>query len=94
MLGALSEAVGVAFTLPVGAVSGAVRTDGGVYVMRVDRRTDASKDEWAKQKESQRDQTVRGMREQKVRMFMESLRKAAKIDDRRKQIQSAQRRQS
>lgn len=94
MLGALSEAVGVAFTLPVGAVSGAVRTDGGVYVMRVDRRTDSSKDEWAKQKESQREQTVRGMREQKVRMFMESLRKAAKIDDRRKQIQSAQRRQS
>jgi len=93
-LGALSEAMGASFSLPVGAVSLPVKTDGAVYVLRVDKRVDASRDDWDKQKTTQREQVMRGMREQRVRLFLDGLKKSAKIVDNRKDIQLAQRRQT
>ncbi len=93
-LGVLTEAVGAAFSasLPVGAVSAPVRTDIGVFVMRVDKRTKADSVGWMAQRPTQRDQLTRALREQRIRIFLDGMKKTAKIDDRRKELMAAQRR--
>jgi peptidyl-prolyl cis-trans isomerase D len=93
-LGGVSEAVGAAFGVPVGSITEPVRTDGAVYVLRIDRRVDSDPKAWEAQKAAQRQTVMRGMRDQRVRLFIDGLRKSAKIDDRRKQMQAAQRRQT
>lgn len=91
-LGFVSEAVGAAFGIAAGAVSAPVRTEDAVYVLRADRRVEADRKAWESQITVQRAQVTRGMRDQRVRLFMDGLRKSAKIDDRRKQIVATQRR--
>ena len=51
-LGMLSEAMGAAFGkgLPVGAISEPIKTDAGVFVIRVDKRTRADSTTWMAQK--------------------------------------------
>ena len=93
-LGGFNEAIGAAFALPLNTVSQPIRTDDGVYVMRVDRRVTADRAAFAKQKDQQRAQVLRGMREQMVRDYLEGLRKNAAISDNRKKINAAARRQS
>ena len=93
-LGGFNEAVGAAFTLPIGAVSQPIRTNEGVFVIRVDQRKPADRAEFEKQKEQQRAQVLRGMREQMVRDYLEGLRKSASIVDSRKKLNAAARRQS
>jgi parvulin-like peptidyl-prolyl isomerase len=93
-LGVVSEAIGAAFGTPVGGVSPPIRTEGAVYVLRTDKRVEADRSAWSAQMTVQRAQVTRGMRDQRVRLFLEGLRKSAKIDDRRKQIQTSQRRQA
>jgi parvulin-like peptidyl-prolyl isomerase len=88
----LSEAIGAPFgDVPVGAVTEPVKTDEAVYVMRIDKRTKADSTTWLAQKRTQRDQITQSMRNQRVRLFLDALKKNAKIDDRRKQLQLAQR---
>jgi peptidyl-prolyl cis-trans isomerase D len=93
-LGMLSEAVGAPFGpgLAVGAVSAPIKTDDAVFVLRVDKRTTADSVKWMAQKPTQREQITRALREQRIRLFLEALKKSAKIDDRRKELQNAQRR--
>lgn len=93
-LGMVSEAVGAAFGTPVGAVSVPIRTEAAAYVMRTDKRAEADQKAWSAQLTVQRAQVTRGMRDQRIRLFMVGLRKSAKIVDRRKELQAAQRRQS
>lgn len=93
-LGSVSEAVGAAFALPLTATSDPIGTEAGVFVIRADRKVESDAKSWELQKSAQRLQVTRGIREQRIRLFVEGLRKTAKIDDRRKQIQSAQRRQT
>ena len=93
-LGMLSEALGAPFGpgLPLGTVSAPIKTDAGVFVLRVDKRTTADSVKWIAQRPTQRDQLTRALREQRIRLFLEALKKSAKIDDRRKALQNAQRR--
>jgi peptidyl-prolyl cis-trans isomerase D len=91
-LGVISEAMGAAFSLPLGAVSQPIKTELAVYVMRVDKRVESDVKAFDAQKETQRQQVTRGVREQRVRMFLDNLRKSAKIDDNRKKIQASTRR--
>ena len=93
-LGQFTEPIGAAFGLPVGAVSQPVKSATGVYVLRVDKRILADSSAWAAQKVAQRTVRLNQLRQQRLQMFLEDLRKAAKIDDRRKQIQAAMRRQA
>ena len=93
-LGGFNEAIGAAFALPLGATSQPIRTNEGVFVIRVDRRVAASRAEFDKQKEQQRSQVLRGMRESMVRDYLEGLRKSASIVDNRKKLNAASRRQS
>jgi peptidyl-prolyl cis-trans isomerase D len=93
-LGGFNQAVGAAFSLPIGAVSQPIRTNDGVFVLRVDRRIESDSAAFVKQKDQQRSQILRGMREQMVRDYLEGLRKGASITDNRKKLNAAARRQS
>jgi parvulin-like peptidyl-prolyl isomerase len=84
-IGRYNRAVGAAFGLPVGAVSEPIVTDNGVYVLRVDRRTQADRTAWEAQKEIQRAGTIQQLREQRVQQFMASLRQGADIRDYRRE---------
>ncbi len=85
-VGQLTQVSGAAFALPVGAVSAPVRTENGVYVVRVDRRVSANRAEFDAQKTQTREQVLGSLRQQRVRDYLEGLRRKAKIDDRRKRI--------
>ncbi len=93
-LGGFNEAIGASFALPIGAVSQPIRTVLGVFLVRVDKRVAADSAEFDKQKEQQRAQVLRGMREQMVRDYLEGLRKGASVVDHRKRLNSAARRQT
>ena len=69
-----------------------VKTQEGVYVLRVDKRVVSDSTAWGAQKEAQKTGRLQQLRQQKIQMFLQDLRKAAKVDDRRKQINAATRR--
>jgi len=90
-VGQLNEVVGAAFALPVGAVSDAIAVPGGVYVIRVEQRTLASRAAWEATKEQQKAQLLQSMRQQRVQLFIANLRQTAKIEDRRRELDAAAR---
>jgi peptidyl-prolyl cis-trans isomerase D len=90
-LGRLNEAIGAAFSLPIGAISAPIRTHDGIFVERVDQRMLSDKSAWEKQKSVQRAQVTSSYREQRVRDFLTNLRENAKIVDRRKELEAANR---
>lgn len=93
-LGRLTRAVGAAFALPVGEISEPIATDDGVYVIRVDRRVEASREAFEAQKEVQRSTAISLLQQTRVRDFMEGLREEANVRDRRKQLNAAARAQA
>jgi hypothetical protein len=93
-LGRLNGAVGAAFSLPIGAISTPIATDDGVFVIRVERRTEASREAFEAQKPVQRASAMRVLQEARIREFMEGLREGADIKDRRKQLNAAARAQA
>ena len=90
-IGRLNQAIGAAFSLPIGAVSSPIRVYDGIFVERVDQRVLKDKSEFEKQKAAQRDVVTQQLRQQRVRDFLQNLRDNAKIVDRRKEIEAAQR---
>jgi len=92
-LGRLNSAIGAAFSLPIGEISTPIATDDGVFVLRVDRRAEASRDAFEAQKAVQRTNAMRVLQEARMREFMEGLRQTAEIEDRRKQLSAAARAQ-
>ena len=91
-LGQFTEPIGAAFALPVAAVSQPIKSPEGVYVIRVDKRILADSAAWVAQKQVQRQTRLQQLRQQRIQMFLQDMRKAAKVDDRRKQINAATRR--
>jgi peptidyl-prolyl cis-trans isomerase D len=92
--GSLGEAIGAAFALPVNTVSAPVRQSDGLFVMRVDARKPADRAAFETQKNDLRSRRLQALRQQRVQMFLDDLRKSAKITDKRKQINAELRRQS
>ena len=93
-LGQATEAVGAAFAVPVGGVSVPIVTRERVIVLRVDKRTTATREAWTAQKAQQRDQVLNALRQTRVREYIDHLRKTASIKDRRKELQRATRQAS
>jgi peptidyl-prolyl cis-trans isomerase D len=91
-LGQYSRPMGAAFSLPVGAVSAPIKDETGLFVIRVDRRVNASRDEFEKQAEAMRGQRVQQLKRQRLQLFLDDLRRAAKIEDHRKEINATARR--
>ena len=93
-LGRLNAAIGASFSLPIGAISTPIATDDGVFVIRVDRRAEASRAAFEAQKAVQRGNAMRVLQEARIREFMGGLREGADIKDRRKQLNAAARTQA
>jgi hypothetical protein len=91
-LGRFSTPIGAAFGLSAGAVSAPVRDEHGLYVLHVDRRSNASRAEFDKQKETLRRQRLQQLRQQRLQLFLEDLRRSASIEDHRRDINAAARR--
>ena len=90
-IGRLNQAIGAAFSLPIGAVSKPIRIYDAIFVQRVDQRVQQDRSEWEKLKTAQRTQVTRQLRDQRVREFLVNLREAATIEDRRKEVEQASR---
>jgi peptidyl-prolyl cis-trans isomerase D len=88
-----SAPMGGAFGLAVGAVSAPIRDDSGIYVIRVERRVPADRAEFDKVKEQLRRQRVQQLKQQRLQLFLDDLRKSAEVEDHRKEINAAARRQ-
>ena len=84
--------VGAAFALPAGTVSEPVIADEAVYVIRVDRRVDTDRSSFDATKDQLRSQYLGALQQARIQEFVANLRSAAKIVDRRKDIQAALRR--
>ncbi|HEY2064952.1 MAG TPA: peptidyl-prolyl cis-trans isomerase [Gemmatimonadaceae bacterium] len=92
--GSLGEAIGAAFALPVNTVSLPIRQRDAVFVVRVDARKPADRTAFAAQKTALRDRRMQQLRSQRLQMYLDDLRKTARIDDRRKDVNAAMRRQA
>lgn len=90
-IGQANEVIGTAFGLPTGTVSEPVKSRSAVYVLKVDRRVDADRATWEKQKAQQRTQLLQRLRQQRVQEYLADLRTSAKVDDKRKQIEQESR---
>lgn len=93
-LGQFNQAVGAAFTIPVGQLGGPVPSNDGMVVMRVDSRHDADKSAFEAQKEQQKNQLTSSLRQQRVEEFLKGLRESVKVADNRMKVQAQLRKQS
>lgn len=91
-LGQFSKPLGAAFGVAVGAVSAPIKDESGVYVLRVERRVNADRSEFEKQSVMLRNQKLQQLKQQRLQLFLEDLRKAAKVEDHRKEINATARR--
>lgn len=91
-LGRANEAIGAAFALQPGVISAPIETTEGIVVLRVDRRAPADSAAWAAQKKQQREFVLRTLRENRVREYLEELRKSSGVKDKRADIREATRR--
>jgi peptidyl-prolyl cis-trans isomerase D len=94
LFGGPGEALGAAFALPVNTISVPVRQRDGVFVLRVDERKPANRALFEAQKKVLRAQRMQQVRQQRLQMYFEDLRRSAKIEDHRKEINAQLRRQS
>jgi peptidyl-prolyl cis-trans isomerase D len=93
-VGNANEAVGAAFTLPVGRVSAPIATRDGVFVLRVDRRAEADSAAWVAVKEPQRLQVTQALRQARAAQWVQELRRSADVEDKRADVRAALRAQS
>ncbi len=93
-LGQFTQAIGAAFTVPVGQYGGPVPATDGMVVMRVDARTAANKTAFEAQKVQQRTQLTQSLRQQRVEEFLKGIRESVKVDDHRTKVLSQLRRQA
>ena len=93
-LGRFNEAIGAAFSLPQGSVSKPIVTDQGVFVLRVDKKVAADSATWVAQKDAQRRDAIGAIQQLRVRTFLSEIRKSAKVDDKRKELNAAARAQT
>ena len=93
-LGQYTQAHGAAFALQPGQVSAPVLTRDAVVVLRLDQKSSADKGAWQAQKTAQRRQITQSARQARVRDYLAGLRESAKLEDSRKDVLAAQRRQS
>ena len=93
-LGQFTPAHGAAFAVPQGQISAPVISREAVVVLRVDQRVAADKGAWTAQKVQQRRQATQAARQSRVREYLAGLREQAKLEDNRKAVLAAQRRQA
>lgn len=93
-MGQFNQAIGAAFTIPVGQVGGPVTTADGMAVLRVDRRVETMKAAFEVQKMEQRAQLTQNMKQQRLEEYLSSLRESVKISDNRSKVNAQLRKQA
>ncbi|MEP6730521.1 MAG: peptidylprolyl isomerase [bacterium] len=93
-IGSLREAVGAAFVQPLNEVSSPIRQSDGVFVLRTDARKPSDKSTFEAQKKDLRTRRLQQLRQARLQMYLDDLRKTASITDRRKELNAAMRRQA
>ena len=93
-LGQFTEAIGAAFTVPVGKISAPVVANDAMVVLRVESRVEATKPAFEVQKAEQRSSLMQQMRQQRVEDYLTALRDNNKITDHRTKVMSQLRRQA
>jgi len=86
VLGAASEAIGLAFRLRVGEHSGLLQGPAGFFLMEPTRRVRADSAAFEKQKEDERSGVIRAARQVRVQAYLDALRREAKVVDNRAAI--------
>jgi peptidyl-prolyl cis-trans isomerase D len=87
-LGQATEAIGAAFGAAAGSVAPPVKGQNDVIVLRVDKRTEADRATFEKQKKEERDQMVQRVRQQRVQQYLAALHDAANIEDNRRIVKA------
>jgi len=82
-LGQRTAAIGAAFGTPAGGVAGPVLADGPVVILRVDERTEPSREEWEAQRDIQRVQVTSQLQQERLGQWLEGLRETTRIVDNR-----------
>jgi hypothetical protein len=85
-VGRQNAAIGTAFALRPGQVSDAVATPANVFVILVVGRSPADSVAWLEQKDQQRQGTVGVLQQQRLQEWIQALRAAADIVDRRAEV--------
>ena len=85
-MGRQNAAIGAAFGLPIGAVSGVVRTPANAYIIEVLGRTPADTNAWTEQRGQQRQALVAILQQQRLQEWIGALRASADIVDRRDEV--------
>jgi hypothetical protein len=83
VLGAATEAVGLAFRLRVGERSRLLEGPSGFFFMEPTRRVRADSAAFEKQKEDERGSVIRAARQVRVQAYLDALRREAKVVDNR-----------
>jgi parvulin-like peptidyl-prolyl isomerase len=89
-LGQMNAAIGTAFGLQPGEISGAIDADRQVYIIQTLSRTDASREAWEEQKATQRAQVGQALAQQRWEDFLTALREDARVVDSRAELQRQQ----
>ena len=84
-LGAQNAAVGVAFGLAEGEISDPVTTDNNVFLIQTLERIPADSTAWAEGVDLQRAQAVYQVQQQRLQQWIDGMREAADIVDRREE---------
>lgn len=85
-LGQANAAVGAAFGVPVGKVSDVVKTSAGIFIIRPVARVEADRRSFEAQKQQMRTLATSRLQQEAVERWLQSIRKNADIEDRRKEI--------
>jgi peptidyl-prolyl cis-trans isomerase D len=85
-LGREPVVLGAAFGLDVGKRSGLIKGRDGYYVVQVTSRHLADSTAWRAQRDVQREQLMQAARQARIRAYIDDLRTAAKVVDRRKEL--------
>ena len=88
-LGRQNAAVGTAFGLGVGEVSGVVEANQNAFVMLKTEAAPADSLGWQAQLDLQRAQSVNAVQQQRLAQWIEALRESARVVDRRDQVLNA-----
>lgn len=85
-LGRLNAAIGAAFGLRPGQVSGLVEAEGALFILQGVERTEPDRQQFEQQRESIRTRLIASLQEERWAQFLAALKEQAKIVDNRKQL--------
>jgi len=85
-LGRANAAIGTAFGLKPGQISGVVEAEGALFVIQTLEKTEADREAWETEKAAQQPRIAQALAQQRWDQYLSALRESAKIVDNRNQV--------